>query len=172
MGFGCLPPGRQSDCIVGEAQLVVEVADTGEGAVALIFSNLGSAASAIASVYVDDERATLGGPPEIHQESPEVLFSHGVNPRNLPGAAAATPAFAARAALSVSAENPHRTMGVNPGEQVGLIYPLSPGRTFEDVIADLSVGNLRFGLHVVGLGARGGATFVSQPLLTETIDCP
>jgi len=165
--FKCL--GEYGNCDTGEQQLEVEVADSGDGNIALIFTNNGSAPSAIASVYIDDERGTLSGPPKIHQDAPDVIFDLGVSPTNLPGGAKAAPSFSAESKLSVSAGSPHRSMGVNPGEQLGLIYPLSPGRTFEDVVADLSVGNLRLGVHVVGFASKGPQSFISQQLLTETI---
>lgn len=164
--FKCV--GEHGNCDTGEEQLEVEVADSGDGNIALIFTNNGSVPSAIASIYIDDERGTLTGPPTIHQDAPDVIFDLGVSPRNLPGGAKAAPSFSAESKLSVSAGSPDQAMGVNPGEQLGLIYPLSPGRTFEDVVADLSVGNLRLGVHVVGFASKGAQSFVSQQLRTET----
>lgn len=168
--FNCVAKGNSANCAVGEAQFVLEVVDTGTNHVAFILSNEGPASSAIARIYVDDGRATLAGPPDIHQDAPAVVFDNGAAPRNLPGAASLAPAFGAAPELGVMATAPHRQRGVNPGEHVGLVYPLSPGRDFGDVLADLSVGNLRVGIHATHFSSKGNQSFISQLLLTETLE--
>jgi hypothetical protein len=168
--FDCVGGVKSANCAVGEAQFEVEIVEFAPDQVAFIFSNDGPSQSAIARIYIADERGTLAGPPEIHQDAPAVIFGNGVRPRNLPGGAGLDPAFGASAELSVMAMNPVRKRGVNPGEHVGLVYPLSPGNTFADVLADLTIGNLRFGLHVVGFASAGNESFVSELLLTETLE--
>lgn len=168
--FTCIAAGNSANCAVGEAQLIVEVVDSGPGHAAFIFSNEGEARSSIARIYVADERGTLAGPPEIHQDAPAVLFENGVSPPKLPGGASLDPAFAAVPTLGVMAANPDQERGINPGEHVGLVFPISPGNTFADVLADLSIGNLRLGVHVVGFTSKGNESFVSQLVLTETLE--
>jgi len=168
--FDCVGGGKSVNCSVGEAQFAVEIVEFAPDQVTFIFSNEGPSPSAIARIYIADERGTLAGLPEIHQDAPGVIFRNGVRPRNLPGGAGLDPAFGASAELSVMAMNPGRKRGVNPGEHVGLVYPLSPGNTFADVLADLSIGNLRFGLQVVGFASTGNESFVSELLLTESLE--
>jgi hypothetical protein len=168
--FSCVATGNAANCAVGEGQLLVDVLDNGDGEVAFVFSNDGPGASSIAAIYVADERRTLSGPAAIHSEVPNVIFEVGASPKNLPGGSSADPAFVAVPILAVQAISPQQERGVNPGEHVGLVYSLSAGRTFEDVIADLSIGNLRLGVHVVGFAARGRESFITQLLLTETLE--
>lgn len=167
--FHCIAVNSEANCAVGEAQFLVDVVDAGPDEVAFIFTNEGPGKSAIARIYIEDVRGIFEGPAVIHHDAPAVKFANGVQPPNLPGGATLEPAFVASPGLGVSAARPFHSRGVNPGEHVGLVYKLSAGNTISDVISELVVGNLRLGLHAVGFRSRGNESFISQLLLTETL---
>jgi len=142
----------------GEAQLFVEVTGSGSGPVTYTFTNTGPVACSITSIYFDD--GSLGGLSGIIASS-GVSFELDVNPGNLPGGNTISPAFVTTE--SFSADEPPSQEGVNPGEELSLVFALKPGMEYGDILSDLGSGALRIGLHVQAFPNEGSEAFINDP---------
>ena len=56
--------------------------------------------------------------------------------------------FVTTLGFSADSDPPVQSLGVNPGESLGIIFDLQPGGTFADVVGELASGALRIGIHV------------------------
>jgi hypothetical protein len=171
-GFDCISNNRSKDCAIGEAQLRMEVSDSGSGKIAFAFTNLGPKASSITDIYWDDDH--LFAAIFSITNAPGVAFSQGANPSNLPSANDANPDFRTTRGLLVDSDSPVRPKGVGPGEMLVVSLSLKSGKSFADVLMDLSDGSLRIGLHVQGMGKDecGSESFVNLPGKTPPIPEP
>lgn len=167
MVFDCIPQGDSTTCTLVGAHLTVEVLNTGGGQAAFVIVNEDAGETIVEQVYVADSRGTLVGPPEILNDAPKVVFEQVSDRRELAGAAGAHPPFESTADLSVTALQPSDDLGINPGESLGLVYAIAPGRTIADVLADLSAGHLRFGVSTVAVSGGERGSLVSQARLSE-----
>mgnify|MGYP001031846789 CR=1 FL=1 len=160
------------NCSTGENQLYTEVTDigvndSGVSRVQFDFFNTGPTGSLISEVYFDD--GTLLGIAEIIDAdtggNTDVNFSQDANPPKLPGWNKIDPNFEVTAGFLADADNPAPKWGVAPGEQLGIIFNLKDGGTYENIAAELADGRLRVGMHVISTGATGGnESFVSKPV--------
>lgn len=160
--FNCITNTNATNCAIGAAQLRVDV--TGNASQALFqFYNTGSGASGIADVYFDD--GTLLSIATINN-STGVNFSQFANPSNLPGANNADPDFVTTAGFSADSDSPVSKNAVNPGETLGILFDLQPGKSFADVINAFSLGGapggLRVGLHVQSFSNGGSESFITS----------
>lgn len=158
LDFFCITNNIAGDCAIGEAQLGVDVTDAGGGLVSFEFTNTGAAASSIEQVFFDD--GVLDAFDSI-VNGPGVAFSEDGSPGNLPSGENVNPDF--ETTFSASADPPPSSNGVNPGEFVEIIFSLDPGAVFNDVLADLTSGDLRIGLHVIAFASDGSESFVNNP---------
>ena len=153
-GFDCITGNVAGDCAIGEAQLSVDVTQSGSQ-VLFTFSNSGPDASSITDVYFDDgvllSIAMITG-------SAGVDFSEGASPPNLPGGAP----IGFSATFALDSDPPAQPNGVNPTETLAVLMNLTAGSTFADVLADLGDGTLRIGIHVQGFATGGSESFVHQ----------
>ena len=159
------------DATIGEAQLWVNVTDagfntgTGFNQALFTFGNTGSEASSICDVYFDD--GALLGIASIDNSWVGVSFSQDapppnkVAPGNLPGGNTANPPFVTTAGFSADSDNPPQPKGVNPGEELGILFDLQGTLTFSNVIADLESHALRIGIHVQGFDSDGSESFIN-----------
>jgi hypothetical protein len=117
--------------------------------------------SGIDGIYFDD--GTLLGIASIVNGT-GVSFDDPATPASLPAQNEATPAFVTTANFSAS-NTGNAATGVNPGEQVEIIFNLQTGKNFDDVFTALLLGNtdganeaaLRIGLHVQSIAGIGGS---------------
>ena len=58
--------------------------------------------------------------------------------------------------------------GVGPGESVAIEFTLQGGQTLQDVIDQLTTGQLRIGLHVIAFDSEGSESFVNRPVPEPT----
>jgi hypothetical protein len=144
----------------GEDQLFVDVSDSA-GQVIFTFRNIGPVPSSISEIYFDD--GSLLAISEILDSPPEVDFKLDADPSNLPGHELADPAFQASLCFSLQPENPEPYHGVNPGEQLSIVFDLINEQTFTDVIDELNTGELRIGIHVIAFENGGSESFVNTP---------
>jgi hypothetical protein len=159
MGFDCISNNLAGDCQIGEDQLEVELtAGPGADQVSFTFTNSGPEDSSITAVYFDD--GTLSGIASIVDGS-GVDFEEGADPSNLPAGNNADPDF--EADFAADAESPTQPNGVNPGEQLTIIFNLLGGSTLADTEAALADGSLRIGIHVQGFATEGSESFVNNP---------
>lgn len=161
IGFDCLTGSIAGDCAIGESQLSVEITDQGGGFIRFHFRNSGPAPSAISEVYFDDGSlldlsAVIDGP--------GVDFEPDANPPNLPGGQNAIPPFqVTEGFLAQSVPSPVMN-GVGPAEWVKIDFTLQGGQTFADVIDELTTGELRIGVHVIGFQSGGSESLINNPV--------
>lgn len=161
VGFGCITNNLAGDCAIGESQLSAEVSDQGGGVVRFLFVNAGPEASAISEVYFDD--GSLLALSTV-TDGPGVDFEPDANPPDLPGGNSISPAFQVTAGFLAQAIPAPSMNGVGPSEWVAIDFLLQGGKTFADVLTDLSTGDLRIGLHVIAYASGGSESFVNTPL--------
>jgi len=161
LGFDCLTNNLAGDCAIGEAQLTVDVTDQGGGVVQFHFKNSGPEASAISEVYFDDG-SLLALSSVI--DGPGVDFEPDANPPNLPGGENAVPPFqVTEGFLAQSVPSPVMN-GVGPSEWVKIQFTLQGGQTYADVLDELTTGQLRIGIHVIGFQSGGSESFINPPI--------
>lgn len=164
-GFDCVSNTSATNCAAGEAQLSLDVTQDATqalaGQVMLTFKNIGSVASSITDIYLDDDVPIIGTLVNIVNMI-GVDFSEGANPSNLPSGNNASPAFVAT--FGADSNAPASPNGVNPGEQVALIFNILSGFSFADVVSAFADGDLRAGIHVQSFASNGGSeAFVTTP---------
>jgi len=130
------------------SQLLVDVTNPGGGQVLFTFSNSGPVASTVSHVYWDDGNPAenLAGIVSLTGSS-GVVFAAGALPGSLVWGSLLTPHFVASANLSTDANTPFWLNGINPGESLGVLFNLTPGVVFADVLDDMNGGDLRIGLY-------------------------
>lgn len=158
---------------IGESQFFVDVEAFGLNQVVFTFRNTGPEASSITDVYFYDG-ALLGIAELIDADEnggdPEVDFSEGANPENLPGIEELKLSNGFIAVGSADPDPPVKPNGVDPDEWLGIVFDLQPGRSSQDVISDLALGNILIGIHVQGFAhgddgelTDGSESFVNNP---------
>lgn len=160
-GFYNITNNDPGDAAIGEAQLFVDVSDDYADQVLFTFRNTGPYASAISEVYFDD--GTLFDIANIINNPPDVLFVQDASPPELPGANLIDPPFETTLGFLAESEPPPSQTGVNPGEEVGILFDLHAGGTYQDVVNELYSGTLRIGVHVIGFDCGGSESFVNVP---------
>ncbi len=145
------------DAAIGEAQLSVDVTDPGGNQVLFTFLNIGPEASSIADVYFDDNSGQLLSIASIDNSFSGVSFSEGASPGNLPGGN--TIGFISD--FSADSDPPAQPNGVNPGEELGVLFNLAGGSSFANVIGGMNSSDLLVGIHVQGFASGGSESFVT-----------
>lgn len=158
--FDCITNKHASNCATAETQLRMDVNSIAGDQVEFIFTNTGLEVSTIAAIYFDDgvlaELATIvDNPPAVDFDQ---IFP---GKSNLPGGKLASPPFVATKEFSAGSVSPAHASGVDPGESVGLIFDLMPGKTFADLLNDLALGNLRVGVHVIKFRHGGNESLIN-----------
>jgi len=161
IGFDCLTQNIPGDCTIGESQFRVTLSDQGSGVVRFHFKNWGPEASVLSEVYFDDgSLLTLS----TVIDGPGVDFEPDANPPDLPGGQNAVPPFqVTEGFLAQSVPSPEMN-GAGPTEWVAIEFTLQGGQTIADVIADLTDGDLRIGIHVIGFASGGSESFINTPI--------
>jgi hypothetical protein len=159
--FFCLTNNDPGDCAIGETQFSVEVSDLGGGSVQFHFLNSGPLASVLSEIYFDDgSLLVLSGV----LDGPGVDFEQDANPPDLPGGETAMPPFQVTQGFLAEAVPSPAQNGAGPSEWVKIQFTLQGGQTFADVIDELTNGDLRIGIHVIGFGSGGSESFVNVPV--------
>lgn len=89
-------------------------------------------------------------------------FTQGANPPDLPGGNNINPSFQITAGFLADADNPVPKWGVSSGQWLGVIFDLQGAQTYDDVIAELTDGSLRIGMHVINFENGGSESFVNN----------
>lgn len=161
LGFECLTNLSPGNCSIGESQFSVTVTDQGAGVVRFHFKNAGPEASVLSEVYFDDG-SLLALSSVI--DGPGVNFEPDANPPNLPGGEIAVPPFEVTEGFLAESVPSAVINGAGPTEWVSIEFTLQNGQTFADVISELTSGELRIGIHVIGFGAGGSESFINPPI--------
>lgn len=157
INFGCLTDnGNGCDLMV--AQLTVEVTDPGSNQVLFTFRNLGPIFSTISEIYWDDYNTDLLNIASITNTAALVEFSSPAVPGELSSGNTAIPPFTTD--FSVGALPPPSFLGVDPGENLPVLFNLSAGTTFADVLTSLASEEMRIGMHVISIGTNDGSDSV------------
>jgi hypothetical protein len=162
-GFDNITNNNGGDAAIGEAQLFVDVTDAGNSQVLFTFTNTGPEASSITDVYFDN--GSLLGIASIDNSDPGVSFSQDANPSDLPGGDSIDPPFNATEGFLADSDSPPPKKGVNPGEYLGILFDLQPGKTFGDIFLEINVMNpalLRIGIHVQDFDSGGSESFINN----------
>ncbi len=162
-GFQNISGNSAVDAAIGEDQLSVNVTRPDGGQVLFTFRNAGSDPSSITLIHFDD--GVLDSLASVGDSDLGVSFSPGARQPVLPAGNDASPPFVVTPGLSASSDSRGGVQpnGVNPGETVGLLYDLQGSSSFANVIADLSSGALRIGIHVQGFDGGGSESFINDP---------
>jgi hypothetical protein len=161
IGFDCLTQSLPGDCAIGESQFRVTLSDQGGGVVRFHFKNWGPQASVLSEVYFDDG-SLLALSSVI--DGPGVDFERDASPPNLPGGQNAVPPFqVTEGFLAQSVPSPVMN-GAGPTEWVAIEFTLQGGQTIADVITELTNGDLRIGIHVIGFASGGSESFINTPI--------
>jgi hypothetical protein len=155
------PMENAVDAAIGQAQMFVDVSDAGAGRVMFTYRNIGSQASSITDIYVDD--GSLLELVEIHNTPGSVEFAAYPTPPNLPRGENLIPPFVADLCFSADSDPPAESKGINPLESLAIEYSLINGGTLADVIDELASGVLRIGIHVQGFDSGGSESFILVP---------
>lgn len=158
--FDCITgSGSSTNCNIGEAQLALEVTAAGPGQVSFTLSNTGSEDLSAAQLYFDDGLGLLASVVSVVDGS-GVDFEEGGTPANLPGGNS----YGFDAEYVFSAENPAPFEGVNPGEEVTVVFTLAAGKTLADVLAAIGSENLRVGVHGIAFENGKSKSFINDPV--------
>jgi len=160
--FYCISNNSPTNAAIGEAQLFVDVEDYGVNQVLFTFRNIGPQACSITAVYFDD--GALWGTGSIDGTVGDVEFIPGATPPVLPAGNTLSPPFVVSASFGSVPPRPQK--GVNPGESLGIVFELEPGKTYDDVLHALSIPTdpdqgLRIGMHVQAFASGGSESFVN-----------
>lgn len=161
IGFDCLTNSLAGDCAIGEDQLSVEISDQGGSVLRFHFRNAGPLASSISEIYFDDGSLLILS---SVIDGPGVDFEPDASPPNLPGGENAVPPFqVTQGFLAQSVPSPVMN-GVGPSQWVKIDFTLLSGQELSDVILELTTGDLRIGIHVIGFDSGGSESLINTPV--------
>jgi hypothetical protein len=165
--FECITtndPSGQS-CLSGESALFVDVSSTSDASQVLFTFRNEPTSGAYDSFYIDGvyfydgvllKIASLVDADDGSGGDPDVDFSEGANPGQLPGLDLDAYKLVIGYTLDVNEaadSNPSRTInGVHEGEWLGVVYELRGSASYADVINGLNDGTIVIGLKVQGFG--------------------
>jgi len=165
-GFTCITNNNAGDCAIGEAQLFLDViwgdnpstvgpATIGANDVLFRFYNTGPAMAVIEQVFFDG----IGGVLNLGiYNGAGVSFTQDGSPGNLPGGNA----YSFTADDSYSADSPAPKNGIGAGEQLGILFSVTPD-TYTAVLAALTAGDIKVGIHVTAYDSGGSESFLNGP---------
>lgn len=162
IGFDRITSNSSADA---SSQLSAEITDNGTGVlISFLVSDGANPGANITEIYFSDLLMLFSPPPSIFSQSAGVSFEVGGSntPPELPSANNASPAFVTTAGLVAEASGNNAT-GLTVGETLILALTYSSGVDFSDVLAALSGGDFRIGLHVRSLLKGESDAFVSTP---------
>ncbi len=159
LGFSCFSNNNAADCDTLEAQMSVELTQTGNW-LTFLFSNTGPAASFIDGVYFSDPPPSLLGGAPTFEYGGTVKFSANCSPGDLPNNWGTT--------YCADADAPAPKNGVNPYEWLKISYELQVPNTLATVLAGIEAGTFDIGIKVQGFASGGSewATVGTPPVRT------
>lgn len=162
-GFKAITSNSTIDPFIGQNQLALSVDSYSTNQVLFNFTNSGLLACSITDIYIEDGILSMAG----ILNGTGVSFSAGAKPKNLPSGN--TIGFVADKQLSADSDAPTQPNGVNPGEQVGVVYNLLGGYNLDEIINRINAGigttsnvagDIRVGIHVQGFADGQSESFV------------
>jgi len=169
LGFENITHNNATDAAIGESQFFVDL--TGSGStVTFTFRNEGPLPSVITEIYFDN--GSLLGIATINDAPPGVDYVQDGSPPDLPGGNTLVPPFEVTEGFLAEPSAPPAMSGVGPGESVGIVFNILPGKTLQDVLDELADGTLRIGIRGQAFASSGSESFVNtrcNESCTETI---
>jgi hypothetical protein len=131
----------------------------GKQKVGFTFNNNSTADSSITDIYFDTrpDDSLLNFSYISIIEGAGVEFSESAEPKSLPGGELLTPSFDKHPDFSADSDSPTSRNGINPNEELQLIFTLDYGKTIDDIISAIANGgsyceqSLRVGIHIQSL---------------------
>ena len=161
LSFECITNNSATDCGIAESQLTATLDPAGPGIAQLTLTNNGPEDSVYARIFVDG--SVLSGIDSIVNGT-GVSFAEASPAGNLPGGN--TVGFDED--LEIAADNPRPQNGIGPGETLTINFDIAAGSDIFDVIAALTDGSLRFGIHVQAFESGGSESIVNVPVPEPT----
>lgn len=159
LDFSCITGNSGTDCGIATSQLNVTLDALGTDQVRLTITNDGPDASVYTRVLFDG--AVLSAVDAIGNTPPGVEFATS-SPGVLPGGNGNPINFDTD--LEVRADNPMPQNGVGPGETLTIDLDILAGSDFADVVAALTDGSLRIGMHVQSFDSGGSESVLNVPV--------
>ena len=159
LDFTCITGNSATDCGIATSQLSVTLDALGTDQVRLTISNDGPAASVYTRILFDG--SVLDAVDAIGNTPPGVEFAIA-SPGVLPGGNGNPYQFTTD--LEVSADNPMPQNGIGPGETLTVDLAILAGSDFADVVAALTDGSLRIGMHVQSFTSGGSESVLNLPI--------
>jgi len=159
--FHAITSNSPVDGAIGATQVFMEVLpDLNPAKVQFRFFNTGPLVCSLTGVYFDD-----GSLLDLAQiiNGPGVLFSQPATPAELPGAHGVVPPFVTTDSFSTSSDNPSQHNGVNPGEELSIVFDLQLGQTYVNVLDNLTSADLRVGIHIQAFPDGLSEAFINDP---------
>jgi hypothetical protein len=154
--FHCISGDGGGDCMIATDELWVDVQDEGAGDFSITLHNESGVRSPLKSLFVEDAGGLIAGLVSIGG-SPGVGFEHGGKPPGLPSGSVED----FQEDWVFSALNPKPQNGVGSGEELTIVFTLADGVSYADVIAAMTAGTLRLGVHAPPFGTGGNHSFVT-----------
>lgn len=173
-GFDAITNRNPTNVAIGQSQLYVTVQNIGGGKVRFNFINTGSQPSSITDIYFDDDMGGLfsGIDSIINQDQTnpfggedwKVKFAQGAKPGDLPGGSAV--GFETDPLFRFDSDKPTTSNGVNQlGESLGLIFTLSSGSVYTNVLWGMNEGLFRIGVQAKGFADGGRESFINRQIM-------
>ena len=154
--FHCISGDGGGACMIPADDLWADVQDEGAGVFSISLHNESGVRSPLTSLFVEDVDGLIAGLVSIGG-SPGVSFEHGGKPPGLPSGT--NEDFEEH--WTFSALSPKPKNGVGSGEELTIVFTIADGVSYEDVIAAMTAGTLRLGVHAPPFGAGGNHSFVT-----------
>jgi len=172
-GFTAVSAPGSTDALIGQNQFFMDVQDESARQVQLTFRNTGPAASSITGIFFEDRRDELE--PIFVSVKPVTVAGSGVSfsqPANTPEVLLAellTPFLVTRE-LSLTANPPVVTNGINPGESLKVVENLTDDIVTSQFMSRLETGTVRVVLQAQGFTDGGVRTFINNtsPVVTPS----
>lgn len=103
---------------------------------------------------------------ELNDQGGGVVQFHSRNasPPNLPSGQNAIPPFQVTSGFLAESVPAPSMNGVGPAEWVKIQFTLQGGQTINDVLTELTNGDLRIGIHVIAFESGGSESFINTPI--------
>jgi hypothetical protein len=166
-------PITENSPVLPSGQLYADISDAtadGVSKATIVFHNNVGIDSAITNIFADNTASVLNSLLSVinvdADPGNDLLFVVGNSaPPSLPGANNAIPLFVETSVLGAEASHNSGSLikhSINDAnDSVQLTYDLTSGKTYADVLSDLTSGTLRFGLHVQAIAGGTSDSYVN-----------
>jgi len=172
-GFTNITSNSTDNAATGESQLFIDITDVGNSRALFTFWNEESGKdSSITQIYFENNGDLLDDIVSVTgSDGVDYLIAGRVG--NLPGGNSLDPKFTAD--FEVYPSGPVAPNGINPGESLEVLFELTEGTSFDQLVAALESddqnSNMRVGFHVQAFGDGGSEAFINN-LVTVVENTP